>query len=146
MGEGSGMLGLPGDFTPPSRFVRALAMSAAAYPPKDAADGVNTALHILGSFDIPKGSVRAEAPDGIPPEAAKAMGLGDFTNFSIVAELCDTPAYTLRTYDDPTPRRLALTEGLLSGGGVTVRSIMGGRDGGAGGVGGSSVASLVPGS
>ncbi len=125
MGEGSGMLGLPGDFTPPSRFVRALALSQSAFRPADAADGLNTALHILGSFDIPKGAVRAEAPDGIPPAAAEAMQLGDFTNFSVVAELNDEPAYTLRTYDDPTPRRLALTEELLSGNGVTVKSVMG---------------------
>ena len=31
-GQGSGMLGLPGDFTPPSRFVRAVAFSQSALP------------------------------------------------------------------------------------------------------------------
>ena len=34
MGQGSGMLGLPGDFTPPSRFVRASVFSATAIPSK----------------------------------------------------------------------------------------------------------------
>jgi choloylglycine hydrolase len=125
MGAGSGMIGLPGDFTPPSRFIRATALSAAAYPPKDASDGVHTALHILGSFDIPKGSVRTEAPDGIPADVAKKMGLGDFTNWSVVAELGDAPAYTIKTYDEPSPRRLVLTEELLGGDAVTVKSVMG---------------------
>ena len=33
-GQGSGMLGLPGDFTPPSRFVRAVAFSQSVFKPK----------------------------------------------------------------------------------------------------------------
>ena len=33
-GQGSGMLGLPGDFTPPSRFVRAVAFSQSVLKPK----------------------------------------------------------------------------------------------------------------
>ena len=33
-GQGSGMLGLPGDFTPPSRFVRAVAFSQSVFPSK----------------------------------------------------------------------------------------------------------------
>ena len=35
-GQGSGMRGLPGDFTPPSRFVRAVAFSQSAIPPDTA--------------------------------------------------------------------------------------------------------------
>ncbi len=33
-GQGSGMLGMPGDFTPPSRFVRAVAFSQSVFKPK----------------------------------------------------------------------------------------------------------------
>ena len=33
-GQGSGMLGMPGDFTPPSRFVRAVAYSQSVLPSK----------------------------------------------------------------------------------------------------------------
>ena len=34
-GQGSGMLGIPGDFTPPSRFVRAVAFSQSVFPSED---------------------------------------------------------------------------------------------------------------
>jgi choloylglycine hydrolase len=59
LGQGSGMLGLPGDFTPPSRFVRAVAFSQSALPVETAQEGVLQAFHILNQFDIPKGAARA---------------------------------------------------------------------------------------
>ena len=52
------MLGLPGDFTPPSRFVRAVAFSKTALPVDKAKDGVLQAFHILNQFDIPKGAAQ----------------------------------------------------------------------------------------
>ena len=52
------MHGLPGDFTPPSRFVRAVAFSLSAIPSDTAAESVLQAFHILNNFDIPYGSVR----------------------------------------------------------------------------------------
>ena len=58
LGQGSGMLGLPGDFTPPSRFVRAVAFSQSALPVATAHEGVLQAFHILNQFDIPKGAAR----------------------------------------------------------------------------------------
>jgi choloylglycine hydrolase len=57
-GQGSGMLGLPGDFTPPSRFVRAVAFSQSALPVATADEGILQVFHILNQFDIPKGSAR----------------------------------------------------------------------------------------
>jgi choloylglycine hydrolase len=118
LGKGSGMLGLPGDFTPPSRFVRATALSAAAYPAVDSAGALGVALHVLNSFDIPKGVCReshASAPG--------APSLGDYTCWSVVAECGTDPAYTVRTYVDPTPRRLALSSCDLEGGAVRRRSL-----------------------
>ena len=58
-GQGSGMLGLPGDFTPPSRFIRAVAFSQSAIPVATAEEGVLQAFHLLNQFDIPKGAVGA---------------------------------------------------------------------------------------
>lgn len=58
-GQGSGMVGLPGDFTPPSRFVRAAIFSITATPSATAKDSVLQAFHILNQFDIPIGVVRA---------------------------------------------------------------------------------------
>ena len=57
-GQGSGMLGLPGDFTPPSRFIRAVAFSKSALPVETAREGVLQAFHILNQFDIPRGAAR----------------------------------------------------------------------------------------
>lgn len=60
-GMGAGMLGLPGDFTPPSRFVRAAVFSATAFAVPDAQSGIFSGFHILNNFDIPYGIARVEA-------------------------------------------------------------------------------------
>lgn len=53
MGHGSGLLGLPGDFTPPSRFVRAATFVATARPTKDADDAVLETMRIMDNFNLP---------------------------------------------------------------------------------------------
>jgi choloylglycine hydrolase len=57
-GQGTGLLGLPGDFTPPSRFVRAVTFAQAAFPAATAKESVEQAFHLLNQFDIPPGTVR----------------------------------------------------------------------------------------
>ena len=57
-GQGTGMLGLPGDFTPPSRFVRAVAFSQSVLPSQTGYEAILEAFHILNDFDIPKGASR----------------------------------------------------------------------------------------
>ncbi len=125
VGAGSGWLGLPGDFTPPSRFVRAAALSGTAYDDIDSAGAARTAMHILGSFDIPRGVVRDKTPEGFTGAEAAAAGLGDYTSFVTVSELGKAPAYCFRTYDDLTPKRLALTEASIGAGDLKRTSIMG---------------------
>ena len=68
LGHGSGMLGLPGDFTSPSRFVRATFFQTTAPVWATGFDTVVQAFHILNNFDIPIGSqhVRAEIPKNLP--------------------------------------------------------------------------------
>ena len=68
LGHGSGMLGLPGDFTSPSRFVRATFFQTTAPMWDTGFETVVQAFHILNNFDIPIGSqhVRAEIPKGLP--------------------------------------------------------------------------------
>ncbi|MEM8841132.1 MAG: choloylglycine hydrolase family protein [Pseudomonadota bacterium] len=56
IGAGSGMIGLPGDNTPPSRFVRAVAWSQTARPTADADDTVYELLRILDNFNLPIGA------------------------------------------------------------------------------------------
>lgn len=61
MGAGSGMIGLPGDNTPPSRFVRAVAWSQTARPTPTADETVYETFRILDNFNLPLGS--AEGSD-----------------------------------------------------------------------------------
>ena len=65
LGSGSGLRGLPGDFTPPSRFVRAVALTASARPLDTAQEAVFEAFRILDSFNIPVGAT------GAPPTIAR---------------------------------------------------------------------------
>lgn len=68
LGHGSGMLGLPGDFTPPSRFVRAAFYQTTSPVWKTGFETVVQAFHILNNFDIPIGTqhVKADIPEGMP--------------------------------------------------------------------------------
>jgi len=59
IGGGTGLMGLPGDFTPPSRFVRAMALTASARPLATAEDAVFEAFRILDNFNIPVGATAA---------------------------------------------------------------------------------------
>ena len=54
-GGGSGMLGLPGDMTPPSRFVRAAFLQQTAPILANTEKTVILAFHLLNNFDIPIG-------------------------------------------------------------------------------------------
>lgn len=89
-GAGSGMLGLPGDFTPPSRFVRAVAFVNTMIPAKDAADAVNAASVMLNNFDIPKGLVREGGPED--------FHLG-YTQWSVIADMSHKVYYYWTMYD-----------------------------------------------
>lgn len=57
-GEGAGAFGLPGDFTPPSRFVRAAFLKACLPDTETELDSVTSMFHVLSNVDIPKGVVK----------------------------------------------------------------------------------------
>lgn len=61
LGAGSGMIGLPGDFTPPSRFIRAVAWTQTARPTETSGETIYELLRILDNFNLPLGS--AEGSD-----------------------------------------------------------------------------------
>lgn len=79
-GQGSGMHGLPGDFTPPSRFIRATALSVTSAKAASAEAGVERAFHILNQFDIPLGSVRDKSCTGESIEYTLWTSASDLTN------------------------------------------------------------------
>lgn len=56
-GEGTGMLGLPGDFTPPSRFVRAAYFVSNTDKDLERDAAILQGFRILSQFDIPIGAI-----------------------------------------------------------------------------------------
>jgi choloylglycine hydrolase len=59
LGGGSGMIGLPGDFTPPSRFIRAVAFSKTARKTPNAPETVYELFRILDNFNVPLGAAES---------------------------------------------------------------------------------------
>lgn len=57
LGEGTGMLGVPGDFTPTSRFIRAAYFVSNTSKDLDRNAALLQAFRILSQFDIPKGAI-----------------------------------------------------------------------------------------
>jgi choloylglycine hydrolase len=112
LGEGSGLRGIPGDFTPPSRFVRAVAFSQSAMPSATARDAVLQAFHILNNFDIPYGAVR-ESIDG--------HMAAEYTLWTAVSDLKNLRWY-FRTREDQSIRSVDLAKALAAAGG-TIRFI-----------------------
>jgi choloylglycine hydrolase len=97
-GQGSGMLGLPGDFTPPSRFIRAVAFSQSALPVATAHEGVLQAFHILNQFDIPKGAARG---------VEHGKQVADYTLWTSASDLKNL-RYYFRTFDNSRIRMIDL--------------------------------------
>ena len=64
-GAGSGFLGLPGDVTPPSRFVRAALFQTTAPVLATADKTVRQCFQILNNFDIPIGIETAEGETAV---------------------------------------------------------------------------------
>jgi len=107
LGQGSGLRGLPGDFTPPSRFVRAVAFSQSALPSATASEAVLQAFHILNNFDIPLGSVR---------ETADGHTDAEYTTWTSAADLKNLRWY-FRTFEDQTIRVVDLGAAMAAAGG-----------------------------
>lgn len=83
LGAGTGALGLPGDITPPSRFVRAAFYRSTVPPLKDATSAVSQAFHILDNFDLPIGiEFTQEQQSHIPdiPSATQWTAASDLNN------------------------------------------------------------------
>jgi choloylglycine hydrolase len=56
LGAGSGLLGIPGDYTPPSRFIRAVYYTQMARKTPDGPETLYEVFRILDSFNLPLGS------------------------------------------------------------------------------------------
>lgn len=80
-GGGSGLHGLPGDMTPPSRFIRAAFFQSTAPRLGDEDATVVQAFHLLNNFDIPVG-IQFTDPREVPnmPSATQVTIASDLRN------------------------------------------------------------------
>jgi len=100
-GLGSGLFGLPGDFSPPSRFVRISLFTHFAPEQPNASAATATLFHILNNFDIPPGSDRE--PEGVDGY--------DFTTWTAVTDLSNRIFYR-KTYGHQNISMIDLKQAL----------------------------------
>jgi choloylglycine hydrolase len=105
-GQGSGFLGIPGDWTPSSRFIRSTAMLHFAKPASNAQEAVNLSEHILNAVDIPRGDVR-------PTDNGVANA--DYTQWAVIKDLTNQVLY-FRDYGNLTLRSIDLKKESLEPG------------------------------
>ena len=78
---GTGLLGLPGDFSSPSRFVRAAFFSNMVIQQPDGPNTINQAFHILNNFDVPFGTAFAPGREPVKmPSATQWTIASDLKN------------------------------------------------------------------
>jgi choloylglycine hydrolase len=109
-GHGSGMLGLPGDLTPPSRFVRLAILTRFADKQPDSERTLNLAQHIINTFDIPFGLITDTMPD-------KKTVLKESTQWVTFRDLTKRIVY-FRTYENQSLRKIDLNKIDFSGSAV----------------------------
>jgi choloylglycine hydrolase len=106
-GHGSGMFGLPGDLTPPSRFVRLAVLTRFSDIQPDAERTLNLAQHIINTFDIPFGLVTDTLPD-------KKTVLKESTQWVTFRDLTKRIIF-FRTYGNQNLRKIDLNKLDFSG-------------------------------
>lgn len=99
-GQGFGMIGLPGDVSPPSRFVKIATLLQVAFPTTDATHALNLAEHIINNVDIPLGLVRE-------PQSGNATN--ETTQWVVFKDLTHKKLY-YRTYDNISLRAVDLAK------------------------------------
>lgn len=101
LGGGSGMIGLPGDFTPPSRFVRVVAWTQTARKTPNGSEAVYEVLRILDNYNVPLGA--SEGPDA---DKSKLAGMRSSTIWTSVADTKNLVYY----YHTQNNRRLRMVD------------------------------------
>jgi len=99
-GQGTGLKGIPGDPTPPSRFVRAAAMAYLTEKGDTAADIVNLSEHILNNVDIPIGLVR---------DFENGTIFHDYTQWVVIKDLTNKILY-YRSYENLSLRSVDMNK------------------------------------
>ncbi len=80
LGQGGGVIGIPGDFTPPARFVRATFMRHNVQPPANAAEAIQAIGHVLNTVDIPLGIAQSREGANLVSDYTQWVAIKDLTN------------------------------------------------------------------
>lgn len=116
-GHGSGMPNLPGDLTPPSRFVRLAAQLHFADQAADAKGALALAMHMINSVEIVLGMAVDKAPDG-------TIISSESTQWSVARDLTNRVIF-FRSYDNLNLRKVDLKKLDFTGGPVTLTPLYG---------------------
>ncbi len=79
LGQGGGAMGLPGDFTPPSRFVRAAFMRHWMSPPANADEAIQGIAHVLNTVDIPLGVAQSKDGEQVMTDYTQWVAIKDLS-------------------------------------------------------------------
>ena len=99
--KGLGCVGLPGDYTSSSRFIRAARLSSFSTAATSEHDAIGQLFHLLDTVSLPRGSVRSDA----------GMDLTQYTSCMTL----NIPSYTYTTATNRRPCRVCLSDFDLSG-------------------------------
>lgn len=102
---GGGQVAQPGDYSSPSRFIRAAFLVASAPKFKDGAEGLPLAFHMLNQFDIPPGAIQTTADGSVGGGVAGY----EVTEWTASADL-KNGIYQFRTYDNPAIRQVSMKD------------------------------------
>jgi choloylglycine hydrolase len=103
-GQGAGMVGLPGDISPPSRFAKVAFYVTSVYPAFTRDDVLNQAEHIINNVDIPAGVART---------LDNGKESSDTTQWVVFKDLTHKILY-FRTYNNMTLRAVTMSNVDLS--------------------------------
>ncbi len=100
--NGSGMVGVPGDATPPSRFVRASKMHLSTYRPKPESDqdSVSFAWQLLQAVWVPYGTIT---------KMNEPQQLADYTLWAVLRDYTKKHYYFYSAFN-PTLRKIDLNQ------------------------------------
>lgn len=80
LGQGGGLVGLPADYTPPSRFVRATYLKYFADKPNNSSEAIQLVDHLLNNVDIPIGVARSTDGKQVVSDYTQWVTLKDLKN------------------------------------------------------------------
>ncbi|MDG2272728.1 MAG: choloylglycine hydrolase family protein [Halioglobus sp.] len=80
IGQGGGLLGLPADYTPPSRFIRAAYLSHFATQPDGPSDATQLMGHLLNNVDIPVGVAKSTEGEQTVSDYTQWVAIKDLTH------------------------------------------------------------------